>query len=268
MKEILRCGSSCAVLERFDREIIKMYADAGITSIEVALPFVNYFKEDWKSLSLYAEESGVELWSVHLPFGGENNMYNIADKHYCDDTVKADEELLIKAGEAGMRAAVIHPNTGGVCEKFREEQFETAVKSLQKLVRIGRREGVDIAAEILPPYNIGWCIDEMKRLTEEVPDLKICMDVNHILGYSHEKFVSAFADKIVTVHMSDCDLENEKHWMPGNGKIDWKNIIHLLKKINYTGPFMYELDGNEFREEGLEGIKKNYDNFIKGFINE
>ena len=56
--------------------------------------------------------------------------------------------------------------------------------------------------------------------------------------------------------------------MPGNGKIDWKNIIYLLKKINYTGPFMYELGGNEFREEGLKGIKKNYDNFIKGFINE
>ena len=266
--EPLRCGSSCSVIGRFDREVILQYAEAGISSIETALPFINYFAHDWKELKRFADDAGVELWSVHLPFGGENNMFNIADKSFCADTVRADERIIVRAGEAGMRAAVIHPNTGDIDKKERGKQFETAVKSFEKLVAIGRREGVMIAAEVLPRENLGWCITEMKALADAVPGLKICMDVNHIIEYPPDDFVRAFGDKIITVHMSDNDMTRERHWMPGDGKIDWKNIIRLLKSINYTGPFMYELGGEEFGRFGLKGIKQNYDGFIKGIIEE
>ena len=45
-KKIFRCGSSCSAIERFDREVIDMYAEAGIDAIEVALPFKKYFDHD------------------------------------------------------------------------------------------------------------------------------------------------------------------------------------------------------------------------------
>ena len=255
------------MLERFDKDIIQMYADCGVTSVEVALPFINYFAHDWKELGKFADGAGVELWSVHLPFGGENNMFNIADKKFSADTVKADEKLICRAAEAGMRIAVIHPNTGDIPEDEREEQFETSVESLNKLADIGRREGIVIAAEVLPGKNIGWCIPEMKRLTDNVPGLKICMDVNHIIEYPIDDFTDAFSDKIATVHISDNDMVRERHWMPGDGKLDWEHIIYLLKSINYAGPFMYELGGPEFKSAGLRGIKNNYDKFMRDIIN-
>ena len=47
--------------------------------------------------------------------------------------------------------------------------------------------------------------------------------------------------KIVTVHISDYDFIDERHWIPGTGKIDWKELISLLKAIDYEGPFMNEV---------------------------
>lgn len=260
MKESLKAGLSCATFGKFDKEIIDLYAQNGISAIEVCLPFVGYYKEDWKEMKKYADEKGVDLWSIHLPFGGDGCMFNIADKRMCDFTVKADEDLIIRAKDAGMKAAVIHPTVGEITD--REEQFESVINGLNRLVKIGKREGIEIAVEVLPPNNIGYSADEMKRIMDLVPGAKICWDVNHLIGCSHEKFAEMFADKIVTVHMSDYDFVGEKHWLPGDGKIDWKNIIQLLKKINYTGPFMYEV-GND-----IEAVKKNYEEYIRGLINE
>lgn len=265
-RQRLRCGSSTAVIEHFDREVIKMYADAGVTSVEVALPFVNYFAHDWKALKPYADELGVELWSVHLPFGGENNMFNIASPEFAERTVLDDERLIIKAGEVGMKAAVIHPNTSLIPGLDRSVQWETSVKSLNELVKIGKREGVEIACEVLAPNNLGSNIAEMKKLCDAVPGMKICMDTNHLSGYTHQEFVEAFGDKIVTVHISDYDFDGEKHWMPGKGKIDWQHILKLLDSINYNGPLMYEVGGKEVLERGLTAIKENYVKLMKGEI--
>ncbi|MBO5059341.1 MAG: sugar phosphate isomerase/epimerase [Clostridia bacterium] len=265
-KERLRCGSSTAAIEHFDKEVIDMYAKAGVTAVEVALPFVNYFAHDWKEIKKYADTIGVELWSVHLPFGGENNMFNIASPEFAERTVSDDERLIIKAGEVGMKAAVVHPNTGLVPNLSRRKQWEISVNSLNELVKIGRREGVEIAVEVLAPDNLGSNIAEMRAFMDEVPGLKICMDMNHLSGYTHEEFVKAFGDKIVTVHISDYDFDGEKHWMPGEGKIDWQHIIKLLDSINYTGPFMYEVGGEKFRKAGLCAIKENYTKLMKGEI--
>lgn len=260
MKESLRSGLACAGFGRFDKEIIDIYAKNGIKAMEVTLPFVGYYKEDWKAMKAYADEKGVELWSIHLPFGGDGCMFNIADKRMCDFTVKTDEDLIIRAKEAGMKAAVIHPTVGKITD--REEQFESVINGLTRLVEIGKREGIEIAVEVLPPDNIGYSIDEMKRIMEAVPDAKICLDVNHLIGCSHKEFVDTFADRIVTVHISDYDFIGEKHWLPGEGKIDWKEIVQLLRKINYNGPFMYEVDSD------IESVKKNYEEFMRGIINE
>lgn len=257
MKEILRPGFSCGIL---DKENIDLYAENGISAMEVCSTFVNYYKEDWKEMKKYADEKGVELWSVHLPFGGDGCMFNIADRRMCDFTVKADEDLIIRAKDAGMKVAVIHPTAGKIDD--REEHFESLINGLNRLVKIGKREGIEIAVEVLPPYNIGHSVEEMKRIMDSVPGAKICWDVNHLIGCSHKEFAEIFADRIATVHISDYDFEGEKHWLPGEGKIDWKEMIHLLKKINYTGPFMYEVDSD------IESVGKNYNEFIRGLINE
>jgi len=44
----------------------------------------------------------------------------------------------------------------------------------------------------------------------------------------------------LTLHLSDYDGIDEKHWMPGEGVIDWQAFMLALQEIDYTGPFNYE----------------------------
>ena len=54
-------------------------------------------------------------------------------------------------------------------------------------------------------------------------------------------FIRNVGDKIVTAHVSDFDFYNERHWLPGEGKLDWQAILRALKEIGYQGPWLYEI---------------------------
>ena len=49
------------------------------------------------------------------------------------------------------------------------------------------------------------------------------------------------ADRIVTVHISDYDFINERHWLPGEGKNDWNALFAKFQEIDYNGVWMYEV---------------------------
>ena len=54
-------------------------------------------------------------------------------------------------------------------------------------------------------------------------------------------FIREMKNKIITTHISDYDFINERHWLPGEGKLNWKEILDALKEINYSGVWMYEI---------------------------
>ncbi|MEC0204624.1 hypothetical protein P4H39_18635 [Paenibacillus lautus] len=59
--------------------------------------------------------------------------------------------------------------------------------------------------------NTGW---EIGNLLAADPRLGICCDVNHLLKEAPEDFIREQDKRIFTVHMSDCDGKDERHWMP------------------------------------------------------
>ncbi len=69
--------------------------------------------------------------------------------------------------------------------------------------------------------------------------------------------VRDLGDRIFTLHLSDYDGVDEKHWVPGEGVIDWTAFMRALHEIGYTGPFNFEcnLPGETpaRRLEALEG---------------
>ena len=52
--------------------------------------------------------------------------------------------------------------------------------------------------------------------------------------------MEALGEKIVTLHLSDYDFMNERHWLPGDGLIDWRALMQKLDAIGYRGVMMYE----------------------------
>ncbi len=222
-----------------DDKLFQAYRDAGIDAMEVCLsdekeyPFIDY-----GALYRYAKEYGVELWSYHLPFSGE---IRIDDRKFAKETVAYWQELIKKAADIGIPRFVVHPSSEPISEENRKAHIECAKESLFRLAECAKVSGGVIAVEDLPRSCLGNCSDEMLELLSAHGDLKVCFDTNHLLGEDAVQFIRRLKGKIITTHVSDYDFVNERHWLPGEGKIDWASIISALQEIEYDGAWLYEL---------------------------
>lgn len=103
----------------------------------------------------------------------------------------------------------------------------------------------ELCIEELPRTCLGRNSTELLRIIAPYPDVKICFDTNHLLSEGLLHFVETCGDRIATVHVSDYDMIDERHWFPGKGKIDWPALYRALMKVGYKVVFMYELKRGE-----------------------
>ncbi len=143
-------------------------------------------------------------------------------------------------GSIGVDKFVVHPSSEPIFESERKEKLKCAKESLSKLADVAERFNAVICVEDLPRTCLGNSANEMKFLTDEDERLRICFDTNHITTDKPENVIRELNDKIVTLHVSDFDFVDEKHWLPGEGEIDWLKVTDALKDIEYNGVWMYE----------------------------
>lgn len=262
--EKLRFGmSSCGKIDITEQEF-EEYAAAGVKEMELAYYYLDSKKIDWNGLQKRAESVGIGLWSYHLPFSpiGEIDIANADDEKRLE-VVKALSEIVKQAGNIGIKRIVIHPSAEPYLGEQREDVIKRAQSSLIKLADVAESCGAVIAVENLPRLSLGRNSEEMKTLISADDRLRVCLDTNHVLMQPVDEFILDVGDKIVTTHFSDCDFKNERHWLPGEGKINWREIFNALDKINYNGPLMYELDFEAYptinrRTLTCEDFKNNY----------
>lgn len=227
---------------RTDYEFLSEIYSYGITAIELSVREWECKNIDWSGLSDNAKKAGVALWSYHLPFGDLTDISSTCE----DNRQKALEflfSLIDKACEIGIKRFIIHPSYEPIEDDERAEKMACAKRSLAALADYADKYGAVICVEDLPRSCLGHDVAEMCELVSADDRLRVCFDVNHLLdcfGCTHADFVSALGDKIITVHMSDYDFVDEKHFFCGNGLIDWDELIGLLEGIGYNGPFLYE----------------------------
>ena len=223
-------------------EFLKELAANEITAIELSVSEWEYMNIDWVSVGANAREAGVELWSYHLPFGDSVDI-SAADESVREAAVNRHIALIGKACAIGIKRFVIHASYEPICDNERESRMANACRSLKELAEYADGFGAVICVEDLPRSCLGHNIAEMKELISADSRLRVCFDVNHLLAVykdTHRDFVEALGEKIITVHLSDYDFVDEKHYFCGNGDINWDELIGLLEGIGYCGPFLYE----------------------------
>ncbi|MBR5679024.1 MAG: sugar phosphate isomerase/epimerase, partial [Clostridia bacterium] len=114
--------------------------------------------------------------------------------------------------------------------------------------------GVTLCLENQPRTCLCRTSDEMLVFLSAIPDLCVVFDTNHSLTEDNVHYIRAVGEKIVSLHISDYDFIDEKHWLPLKGKNDWSGIVAALEEVGYAGRFLYELGaGNTYAE-----IAENY----------
>ena len=64
---------------------------------------------------------------------------------------------------------------------------------------------------------------------------------NHGHEFPLDLFIRNAGSRIITTHLSDYDFVDERHWVPGDGKINWREFYTLMEEAGYTGPYLFEL---------------------------
>ena len=231
--------SSCGELTE---ALFADYAKNGIGHMEISMPWEKCDALDLKWTKKMSEEYGVNLWSYHLPFAPFSKINPASlDKEIRKYTVEYFTELMSKASDIGLDKFVVHASGEPIAPEDRAVSMDYAMESLDRLAEIAARYGAIIAVEDLPRTCLGNCSDEMLKLVSANSKLKMCFDTNHLLGEDIPNFVKMTGKYLVTTHISDYDFANERHWLPGEGQIDWQALVRALKDVDYQGVWMYEI---------------------------
>lgn len=232
--------SSCG--KPITAETFEAYATNGIKLMEISLSSAEYADFDYKNAEKLSREFGVNLWSYHLQFS-PFTLTNISsqDEEILKGTLSILSDQIKKASDIGIDKFIIHASGEAIADDVRKNYMNTAKQSLKYLCEITSKEGGVLAVEDLPRTCLGNCSDDILELISVDDRLKVCFDSNHLLKQDNCEFIKAVGEKIITTHISDYDFINERHWLPGEGRIDWQSVINALNEVGYNGPWLYEI---------------------------
>ncbi len=219
-----------------DAALFDAYAAAGIAAMEISQH--DYTTFDFAAAAKEAARAGVRLWSLHLPF--DKVDISSLDEDLRTRSVQLNADIIRRAAAVGIDKFVIHPSGEPIADDKRSERMSRAKESLAALADVCEKSSVRLCVEDLPRTCLGHSIADMQTLLED-SRLFCCFDTNHITVEKPQDLIRALGVRIATLHVSDFDFVNERHWLPGEGKIEWAAVVTALDAIGYDGVWMYEI---------------------------
>ena len=161
---------------------------------------------------------------------------------------------------------------GGKDGLSREDSRKNVIAGLKDAVEIGEKAGVIVTVEHFPDYRSPFIISaDVNEALKEIPDLKITFDSGNVL-IGEENPVQGFLnsrDSIVHTHFKDWTLSTDKkgkkaldgrYYSPaliGEGIVDHKSVLRVMKNAGYNGYINLEYEGNKYnpREAMIKGLK-------------
>ena len=233
--------SSCG--KELNEELFKSYSENGISLMEISAGKEASDVLDFSELAVLSKKYGVKLWSLHLPFC-PFEIIDISNPEIAESTVEYYIGLIRKAAKAGIDKFIVHPSGEPISDEDRKSRMACAKKHLAVLAELAKAEGATICVEDLPRTCLGNCSAEINELLSAHDALRVVFDTNHLLGEDISDFIRNTGSKIVSTHVSDYDFINERHWLCGEGDVDWSALYSALKETGYSGAWLYEIDFN------------------------
>ena len=240
---------------------------SAVTAMEIVAPVAQCPLDDPAFLEktrARLARSRVRLHSVHLPYGRALDLSQ-PDAGARAEALAATTSNLRAAAGLGATLAVVHPSAEPILDAEREARLDASRDSLRRLAMTAAGEGVRLAVECLPRSCLGNTAAELASIVEplDAAVVGVCIDVNHLnlreadIGAA----VARLAPRLLTLHCSETDGIDERHWLPGHegGVVDWAAFLGALRRGGYAGPFLYEVKAVAPEPAGtLRAIEENY----------
>jgi len=264
----LACSTACFAADAREEELVAL-AEAGAKRCEISLPADEQVKPGhWTTL---LDAAGLRCWSYHVPFGSGWDLSS-PDAETRSRALGASLRAVDLGASLGAKVLVVHGGAEPVPEGSRAQHLAAAQDSLHALADRCQILGRKLALEFLPRSCPGNSVSELEYLLSGMDRevVGVCLDLNHAnLGQDLVTNVLGLAGRIITIHVSDNDGVDERHWLPGQGIIDWPSAVAALVRAGYTGPSLYE-SGRD--KEGAavtaQRLQRNYDEMIAPHLQE
>jgi len=245
------------VKERLHPGLLDGLVRGGAQAIEIFaarqhLDYVNR-KQHLREIADWFRASNVPLNSVHSPlyadfeWGGSGAPpVNVAaaDRAHRVEAMDEIKRALEIAEQIPFRFLIQHVGISN--EYFDEHKFEAAMTSIEHLRAFAKPLGVCILLENTP--NELSTPEKLVELIHDAhfEDVGICFDFGHahIMSSIPEAF-ETLKPLIRSTHVHDNAKDKDTHLWPGQGSIDWKQVMELLKTAPQTPPLLLEIEGDD-----------------------
>ena len=261
----LKLGISISSVEsRMHWRLMELLAKSSIKTFELN---ASMFCDDYdgalrEAFRRMLAESGKRVVSFHIPFSAQDDLSS-TDESMRLRALSRFRALFKEAAFFQAELLVLHPSTEPVDQSRRSEHQAQLSRSMQELEGEIKLAGMRLVLENLPRLCMGNTIPELQSmLAGKGTTYGACLDVNHLMDQYQllPDLVRQLGQQLYTLHISDYDGIDEKHWLPGKGVIDWGKFLRALADIKYQGPFNYEVKINQDMDlaERIAEIESNF----------
>lgn len=251
-------GTSSTAYDRY-----KEIKESGISYLEINMnPIRGKSAEEQKAwvelLRSKADSAGLKIWSAHLPYGKNYDITEMNDAKR-SEVVKEFIWFIELAKTLDPQKFVLHPSFEPIPDDERPQRILNARQSINLLnAAVRQHTKAQLLLEDLPRTCIGNTSDEILSLLDGVDEsIGVCFDTNHLLKEKPQDFIKKLGSRIKSLHVSDYDAIDEKHWVMGQGIIEWTEVIKELVNVGYNGVFMFEVGGKFYN--GYADLYKSWD---------
>src|SRR5246127_825222 len=258
------------VKERLHPGLLDGLVRGGAQTIEIfaARQHLDYAnrKQHVREIAEWFRTSGVPLNSVHSPMFADYEWgrtgappVNVASTDRAARVQAMDEvkRALEIAEQIPFRFLVQHIGTSN--ETFDDRKFEAAMTSIEHLRAFAKPLGVRILVENIP--NELATPDKLVEFIQAAhfDDVGVCFDFGHahIMSSISEAF-EILRPHICSTHVHDNDKLKDSHLWPGQGTINWKEAIELLRSAQQKPPLLLEL-GEDEKVNPLEKLAETFE---------
>ena len=232
MKRKLGINADC-INNGFTYGNIKKLREYGFESFFIAELQGSFGK--YKDIS---ESVGMDFEFIHAPFRGINDMWLEGEGYR---NILGRMKLAVDhAAAQGVPMVIVHLSSGWNPPEISELGFSR----FDQLIAYASQKGVKIAIENLRnKENVLAAMDRYK----DNPSVGYCYDAGHEHCYTPGvDWIRIFGDRLLCTHIHDNtgfagDLDNDTHYLPFDGTVDYADMIRRLDEVGYSGTLTLEV---------------------------
>lgn len=176
---------------------------------------------------------GLEIENIHAPFANANAIWS-ADIEVRRQQIEEYKAYISDCGRYQIPIMVMHISRGNEIK----EANEFGKSAIEELCSIAEENSVRVALENTRNNSLlEYLLDNIQE-----ENLGLCYDTSHAQLYGDADFqlMEKYTERVFCFHLSDNDGQSDKHWITGEGIIDWKEFRNKFP-ANYEGTVSAEV---------------------------